>query len=285
MFKTAVRTDLAIELGGVEKGDIKGIEKSCRQEGEIKISTVKITSEEGERAINRPVGSYITVEFPPIYKISDYTTLKNAVVGSLKALLTGKNENLLVAGLGNTEITPDAVGPLTARHILATRHISGQFAESIGLKGLKSVSVIAPGVLGQTGIETTELIKGAIDAVKPDAVIVIDALAAMSAERLFRTVQLCDTGISPGSGVKNARRELSEKNLGVPVIAVGVPTVTDADSLAFELTGKEPEKSCDMFVTPKDADLLVDRISEILSSALNLFLQPEIDGDIISQLV
>lgn len=199
--------------------------------------------------------------------------------------MPGKKENLLIAGLGNTDITPDAVGPLTVKHILATRHISGQFAENIGLKGLKSVSVIAPGVLGQTGIETTELIKGAIAAVKPDAVIVIDALAAMSAERLFKTVQLCDTGISPGSGVKNARREISGKTLGIPVIAIGVPTVTDADSLAYELTGKEPEKSCDMFVTPKEVDLLCDRISEILSSALNRFLQPEIEEDIISQLV
>lgn len=281
----AVRTDLAIELGGGENEDIVGVEKEFKEDGEIKISTVKVTSEEGERAIGRPVGRYITVEFPPIYQISDYSALKNAVIDSLKVLLAGKKENLLIAGLGNTEITPDAVGPLTAKKILATRHISGQFAESIGLEGLKSVSVIAPGVLGQTGIETTELIKGAVSAVKPDAVIVIDALAAGSLHRLFKTVQLCDTGISPGSGVKNARQEISEKTLGVPVIAVGVPTVTDADALAFELTGKESGKSCDMFITPKEVDLLVDRISEILSLSLNRFLQPEIDEDIIAQLV
>lgn len=281
----AVRTDLAIELGGGENEDIVGVEKEFKEDGEIKISTVKVTSTEGERAIGRPIGRYITVEFPPIYKISDYSTLKNAVIDSLKSLLAGEKENLLIAGLGNTEITPDAVGPLTAKKILATRHISGQFAESIGLEGLKSVSVIAPGVLGQTGIETTELIKGAVRAVKPDAVIVIDALAAGSLHRLFKTVQLCDTGISPGSGVKNARQEISEKTLGVPVIAVGVPTVTDADALAFELTGKESGKDCDMFITPKEVDLLVDRISEILSLSLNRFLQPEIDEDIIAQLV
>ena len=190
-----------------------------------------------------------------------------------------------MAGLGNTDITPDAVGPLTVRQILATRHITGQFAESIGLKGLKSVSVISPGVLGQTGIETTELIKCAVDATKPDAVIVIDALAAGSAARLFRSLQLCNTGITPGSGVKNSRREISEKTLGVPVIAIGVPTVMDAESLAAELTGCETEKSADMFVTPKDVDLLCGRISEILSQALNIFLQPEIDRDIIAQLV
>ena len=281
----ALRTDLAIELTGGENEEIAGVEKEFKENGDIKISAVKITSGEGERKIGRPIGKYITVEFPSIYQISDYSALKSAVIESIKVLLPGKTDNLLIAGLGNTEITPDAVGPLTAKQILATRHISGQFAESIGLKGLKSVSVISPGVLGQTGIETTEIIKGAIKAVRPQAVIVIDALAAGSAKRLFRTVQLCNTGISPGSGVKNARREISEKTLGIPVIAIGVPTVSDADSLAFELSGREPESSLDMFVTPKEVDLLVDRISEILALSLNRFLQPEIDEDIISELV
>lgn len=281
----ALRTDLAIEMSGGEKEDIKGVEKEYNEQGDIKITTVKITSVEGERATGKPMGEYITLEFPPIYKICDFSVLEKTVIGALERLLKGKRENILIAGLGNTEITPDAVGPLTARGILATRHISGQFAEDIGLKGLKSVSVITPGVLGQTGIETAELIKGAISAVRPDVLIVIDALTAGSAERLFRTIQLCNTGISPGSGVKNSRQEISEKNLDIPVIAVGVPTVTDADTLALELTGKEPEKESNMFVTPKDVDLLVDRISEILAQALNLFLQPEIDGDIISRLV
>ena len=281
----AVRTDLAIEISGGENEDINGVEKEYKAQGDVKITTVKITSSEGEKATGKPMGEYITLEFPPIYKICDYSVLAKTVIGALERLLKGKRESILIAGLGNTEITPDAVGPLTARGILATRHISGQFAENIGLKGLKSVSVITPGVLGQTGIETAELIKGAAETVKPDVLIAIDALKAGSAERLFRTIQLCNTGISPGSGVKNSRQEISENTLGIPVIAVGVPTVTDADTLAFELTGKEPEKESDMFVTPKDVDLLADRISEILAQALNLFLQPEIDREIISQLV
>ena len=281
----SIRTDLAIELAGGENEEIKGVEKELSEEGEIKISAVKITSKEGEETIGKPMGKYITLEFPPIYKICDYSVLQNSLVSALNKLLPTKRESILIAGLGNTDITPDAVGPLTAKQILATRHISGQFAENIGLKGLRSVSVISPGVLGQTGIETAELIKGAVEAVKPDAVIVIDALTAQSAERLFKTVQLCNTGISPGSGVKNSRREISEKILGIPVIAVGVPTVTDADTLAFELTGKEPERATDMFVTPKEVDLLVERISEILALSLNRFLQPDIDEDIISQLV
>ena len=281
----ATRTDLALELSEGLKEKTEGVEQSSETDGEIKITRIKITSEKGERAINRPLGDYITLEFPPLFKISDYSSLKNAVIRELHRLLSEKKERILVAGLGNTDITPDAVGPLTVRQILATRHITGQFAESIGLKGLKSVSVISPGVLGQTGIETTELIKCAVDATKPDAVIVIDALAAGSAARLFRSLQLCNTGITPGSGVKNSRREISEKTLGVPVIAIGVPTVMDAESLAAELTGCETEKSADMFVTPKDVDLLCGRISEILSQALNIFLQPEIDRDIIAQLV
>lgn len=281
----AARTDLALELSEGLKEKIEGVEQSSETDGEIKITRIKITSEKGKRAINRPLGDYITLEFPPLFKISDYSSLENAVIRELHRLLSEKKERILVAGLGNTDITPDAVGPLTVRQILATRHITGQFAESIGLKGLKSVSVISPGVLGQTGIETTELIKCAVDATRPDAVIVIDALAAGSAARLFTTLQLCNTGITPGSGVKNSRREISEKTLGVPVIAIGVPTVMDADSLASELTGCETEKSADMFVTPKDVDLLCDRISEILSQALNIFLQPEIDRDIINRLV
>ena len=281
----SIRTDLAIELIKGENGEQKGVESEVIKKGETLISTVKITSKEGEEAVGKPMGNYITVEFPPIYKISDYSELKNSLVWALNTLSPEKRESILIAGLGNTEITPDAVGPLTAKQILATRHISGQFAENIGLKGLKSVSVLSPGVLGQTGIETAELIKGAIEAVKPDTVIVIDALAAKSTKRLFKTVQLCNTGISPGSGIKNSRRELSEKTLGVPVIAIGVPTVTDADTVALELTGKEPEENSNMFVTPKEVDLLVDRISELLALSLNRFLQPEIEEEIISQLV
>lgn len=281
----AVRTDLALELSEALKEKREGIEQTEKNDGEIKITGIKITSEKGERAINRPVGNYITLEFPTLLKIGDYSGLKNAVIREIKGLLPEKKEKILVAGLGNTDITPDAVGPFTARQILATRHITGRFAESIGLKGLKSVSVISPGVLGQTGIETGELIKCAVGAVKPDAVIVIDALASSSASRLFTAIQLCDTGITPGSGVKNSRKEISGKTLGVPVIAIGVPTVMDANALASELTGCDTEKSADMFVTPKEVDLLCDRISEVLAQALNALLQPEIDPDIIAQLV
>ena len=142
----SIRTDLAIELAEAEKEEIRGVKSELEEKGDIKISTVKIISAEGERALGKPKGNYITLEFPPIDKICDYSGLKNSLIWALDRLLPQKRERVLVAGLGNTDITPDAVGPLTAKQILATRHITGQFAESIGLKGLKSVSVISPGV-------------------------------------------------------------------------------------------------------------------------------------------
>ncbi len=188
-------------------------------------------------------------------------------------------------GLGNTEITPDALGPAVARGIFATRHIPKELTKAAGLDLLRQVSVITPGVLGQTGIEAGELIKAAAVKIKPDAVIVIDALAAQSGDRLFKTVQLCDTGISPGSGVKNNRGEISEKTVGVPVIAIGVPTVIDADTLSERLTGISPEKKSEMFVTPKDVDMLTQRLAKLLAEAINMFLQPETDPEIISALV
>lgn len=280
-----VRTDLAIEISSDISGKDSEIEKTETVNGDVKTTVIKVTSEKGEKSIGRPCGTYITAEFPDINKIADYSEIKEEIIRSLSALLGGISGTVLVAGLGNTEITPDSVGPFTAKKILATRHISGRFAESIGLKGLKSVAVITPDVLGKTGIEAAELIKSAVDTVKPSAVIAVDALAAKAPERLFKTVQMCNTGIRPGSGVKNSRSEISEKTLGIPVAAVGVPTVTDAEALAYSLTGKMPETESGLFVTPKDADLLCDRISEILSLAINEFLQPEIEPDIIAGLV
>jgi len=224
------------------------------------------------------------VQFPELLKTADFEPLKIALKESLLCLLN-QRDNILVVGLGNREITADSIGPFTASKLLATRHISGKFAENIGLSGLKSVAVISPDVLGKTGIESYEIVESVAKKIKPSAIIAIDALAAGSVNRLFRTVQLSNTGISPGSGVKNSRKELSEETLSVPVIGIGVPTVVDAGSLAFELTNKEPSDGTDMIVTPKDCDILCHKISEILSSVLNEFLQPEIDSEIINSLV
>lgn len=277
----SIRTDLAIE----EIGEEKGIKTLNKTKGEVQINEVEISDEKTAEKLNKKAGKYITVEFPSLEKITDYEDIKNGIKESLHSLLKEKDDNILVVGLGNNEITADSIGPATTVKLLATRHIAGEFAEKIGLHGLKSVSVITPNVLGKTGIEVTETVAGLVEKIKPQAVIVIDALASRSINRLFRTVQLSDSGISPGSGVKNSRKELSLKTLGVPVIAVGVPTVMDAGNLAFELTGKETVSDTDMIVTPKDADLLCHRISEILAEALNVFLQPEIEEEILLKLV
>lgn len=262
----SIRTDLAIEN---EKNLIES-----RKIGEVNLSFLQ-----------NSIGKYYTLEFQSIEKVTDTHTIKKEIFNALVNLLPEKKEKILVVGLGNYEITSDSIGPRVAEKILATRHIVGEFAESIGLKGLKSVSVMAPNVLGKTGIEVCELVKGAVNTVKPDAVIAVDALCSKSVSRLFSCIQLCNCGIAPGSGVKNSRKELSKKTLGVPVVAIGVPTVVDALTIAFELTGKEAEQHTDMIVTPKDADLLCKRISDCLSEALNVFLQPDIDEEVILSLV
>lgn len=280
-----IRTDLAIELEERNPQKTSSIEKKETKKGNIKITEINIKNKAAEEEIGRKKGKYITVEFPDILKISDYSELEETIRANLVALLPEKREKILVVGLGNRNITCDNIGPNTASKILATRHIAGSFAESIGLKNLKSVAVITPDVLGKTGIEATEICEGVVKKIKPDAIIAIDALAAGSVSRLFKTVQITNTGIEPGSGVKNGRKELSFESLSVPVIALGVPTAVDALVLAQELTEAVPKTDCDLIVTPKDCDLLSHRISEILSRSLNSLLQPEIEPEILFDLV
>lgn len=279
------RTDLAIELEENISGEASGIIKKAKKTNEISVSTIEIISDSAAQKLGKEKGKYITVEFPAVDKIDSFEDIKNEIILSLKELIPVGAENILVIGLGNDEITADSIGPKTAAKLLATRHIAGEFAENIGLSGLHSTSVLVPNVLGKTGIEVSEITQGIISKTKPQAVIVIDALASMSINRLFKTIQLSNTGISPGSGVKNSRKELSEKTLGVPVIAVGVPTVVDALTLAFEITENIPKNDTDMIVTPKDADILCQKLSEILSEAINLFLQPKIAPEILLSLV
>lgn len=278
------RTDLAVELRSKIFGEIEGVKYTEKEIEKIKISKTEILTKEGAEKIGKPTGKYLTAEFPDIIKTADFEPLKNTIKESLFYMIK-RPEKVLVVGLGNSEITADSIGPATASKILATRHIAGEFAENIGLKGLKSVAVLSPNVLGKTGIESYEIVESVVKKTKPSAVLVIDALAAGSINRLFKTIQFSSTGISPGSGVKNSRKELSEKTLGVPVIGIGIPTVVEADLLAFELTEKEPPEASDMIVTPKDCDLLNHKMSEVLASALNEFLQPEIEPEILEQLV
>jgi len=274
------RTDLALEILEEEKEKIR-----VRNNKEITVTEIDIKDKKKAEKYGKPCGKYISLEFPSVEKISDYSEIEEEIKNAIFSLLPKIKNNILVVGLGNREITCDSIGPVTAEKILATRHLTQEFAQSIGLKGIKSVSVTVPNVLGKTGIEATDAVKGTVKTVNPDAVIVIDALACTSINRLFRSVQLCNSGISPGSGVKNSRKEISQNTLGVPVIAIGVPTVVDAMTLSAELSGKEPQFETDLIVTPKDADLLSHRISEIIANALNVALQPEIDPEIVLQLV
>ena len=263
-----IRTDLAIEYENLSKEDIK-----ITQKDNIKIYETNIKND-----------SFITIEFPDILKILSYEKIENEIINSLKKMIDENVDNILVAGLGNTEITCDSVGPLSTSKIVATRHIKGDFAENLGLSGLKSVSVINPNVLGKTGIETAEIIKALTDKIKPKAVILIDALSAMSINNIFKTIQITNAGISPGSGVKNSRKEINQKFLGVPVIAIGVPTVVNSNVLAEEISGRKIKSDYSMILTPKDADFLIKKLSEIISNALNVFLQPKIEKEVILNL-
>ncbi len=276
-----IRTDLISECTA-EAPDISGIR--CREEsfGEARLSFVEILNQEAAKALSKPIGKYCTVEFERLDRVASTDDISKAIANALKRLYPKKAESALVVGLGNTDITPDALGPFSANGVLATRHIENDLKKSLGLEGLNSVCCIIPGVLGKTGIEAFDLISAAVSKIKPSVIIAIDALAARSAERLCRTVQLSDSGICPGSGVNNARKELSKNTFSVPVIAVGVPTVIDANSLLpQEIRGESNEN---MMVTPKDIDLLIGKSAAVISRALNIFLQPNLDIEVITSL-
>ena len=230
-----------------------------------------------------PQGRYITVEVPAFRRNAlEPDETADVIADELRALLPQEGA-VLVAGLGNSEITPDALGPKFASQVLATRHISRELAESAGLGDLRPVVSLTPGVLGKTGIETGELLRGVVESVRPAAVLTVDALAARRLSRLGCTVQMSDTGVTPGAGVGNARAELSRNSLGVPVIAVGVPTVVDAATLVQDLTQSPPEdvflqEGADMMITPREIDLVIERAARLLALAVNRALQPHLSA-------
>lgn len=261
-----IRTDIAEE--SLKKEQINDF--YCEKNGNFELHFAEISA---NNESEKPKGKYATLYFENIELITDFSPLEEQFSKAMK-MLNKPHKNVLIAGLGNREITADSIGPKTAEKILATRHITGKFAEEIGLENLKSVSVIVPNVLGKTGIEVLEILSGIIDKTKADLLIVIDALCAKDKSRIFRTIQITDSGIAPGSGVKNKRREISKNTLKTEVIAIGVPTVI-----------QYPDDCENLIVTPKDCDLLTDKISEIIARMLNLYLQPEIDPEILFQLV
>lgn len=279
------RTDLAIELK--EQAETStGIECETENVGILTVTKIRVINESGSRNIGRPIGTYINIDVPDLtLHGGEYELLQDIIIDGLNCF-DFPSEDILVAGLGNRNITPDTLGPATADSILATRHISKELKEQTGLESLKNVSVILPGVLGQTGIETLEIIKGVIASANIKGLIVIDAFAANDVKRLATTIQLCDTGISPGSGVGNNRKEISKNTLGIPVIAIGVPTCVDASVIAasFNPESQRSEK-VNMIVTPREIDMLIDRSATILSRAINFFLQPDTDRQLLISVV
>ncbi|MBC8536298.1 GPR endopeptidase [Feifania hominis] len=308
-----IRTDLALEareLASANAGELPGVSGDTITFENMTVHRVHILNEEGSSRMGKPVGDYITVELPREVAV-DPARLKEgvSVISHELAELLGKTDlrSVLVVGLGNESVTPDALGPRTVKYTMVTRHLETEMPEYFEDASLRSVAALAPGVLGQTGVETAEVIKGLCERVKPSAVIVVDALAARRLTRLATTVQLSNTGINPGSGVGNNRAEISEKTLGVPVVAIGVPTVVNAATLTSDVVGivaenirrnikgssdifsflgdYEPDEvhglvreslapfDLDLFVTPKDIDTVILNLSKLVGFSINATLQ------------
>ncbi len=283
----AFRTDLAVEAIENHKtaAALPHVRQSDRTLEGFAVHEVRILSEDAAREIGKPQGRYLTLELDALIRREEdaFPRACKALSTLLRELLPHPNDGpVLIAGLGNRMITPDAIGPQTADHVIATRHLVAQspaiFAD------WRPVSALAPGVLGQTGVETGEVICGVLDRVRPTAVIAVDALAAGRLSRLLRTVQLADTGITPGAGVGNARAALNKETLGVPVIAVGVPTVVDGATLAHEISSQLGQPACEalddlsqpVMITTRDIDREVADISRMIGYAVNMALHPHL---------
>jgi len=323
---TNVRTDLALEAKEIyqekhrKEKDIDGIEVINEIDNDIKVTTVKVKDENGARKIGKPKGNYVTIDIPE-FTAYDGETMDR--VSQVVSEILGRMINIdvektaLVVGLGNWKVTPDALGPKVTEGIMVTRHLKTVMPEIMD-DSVRPVCSIAPGVLGITGVETVEIIKGTVERVKPDVVICIDALAARRVERVNTTIQIGDTGISPGAGVGNNRKQINEDNLGVKVIAIGVPTVVDAVTIAndtidmvvdslmnnassgndfYKMLGSldKNEKSSlirevlsskslgEMIVTPKDIDLIINSLAKIISNGINMAVQPNMDMEDINK--
>ena len=283
------RTDLALEAHELRRGAaLPGVVTAERTVFGCAVTEVRITEKAAAEALGKPPGTYVTLDLRPFaaHDAEAAERAARAVGAELRKLLDRSGvSSALVAGLGNADMTPDALGPLAAERVLVTRHLKGEAA----FADLAAVSVLTPGVLGRTGIEAAETIRGAADAVRPDAIIAVDALAARSLSRVCATVQLTDAGIVPGSGVGNRRAALDRGTLGLPVFAVGVPTVVDAATLALDLleaAGAAPPETlpgAEVMVTPRDIDAQVRALARIAACGVNLALQP-LDYDALTAL-
>lgn len=282
------RTDLALEaIENMEAAaNVKQVTQSDRDLDGFAVHEVNILHENAAHAIGKPCGKYITLEMEALMRREEdaFPRACQALSKLLDELLpdAAKSRPVLVAGLGNRMITPDAIGPQSVDHVIATRHLVEHEPDIFA--SWRAVSAIAPGVLGQTGVETGEVIGGVLERVKPCAVIAIDALAAGRLSRLLRTVQIADTGITPGAGVGNARAALNAETLGVPVIAIGVPTVVDGATLAHEIGDQLGNPDCEalsdlslpVMITTRDIDREVSDISRVIGYSINMALHPHL---------
>lgn len=286
---TTKRTDLAAEAreiwqesAGVQTAlsGVMAYDKKC---GGVNVTVVKILDEEGEKALCKPRGVYTTIAVEPYIRRDEngFLNCAKTIAGELRQVLPeGRDKTVLVVGLGNAAITPDAVGPDTVDYIMVTRHLKGNFPEEFAM--FRPVSAVKSGVLGTTGIESADVIKALAEYTSPDLVIAVDALTSRSIDRICKTVQIADTGIVPGSGIGGGRAALNRETIGVPVIAVGVPTVVDAGTLAADIAERAGKNGVsyeeisayggDMIVTPKDIDANVRDISKLIGYGINLAL-------------
>lgn len=315
--KYNIRTDLALEEKERFESDqveVQGVvlEEEYDKEREIRVTTVRIETENGAKTMGKPVGTYLTIEAPNLSSPDEgihrevSEELAKYLIEVMEKIIpeSEHDKEVLVIGLGNRQATPDALGPYVADNLNITRHIVKEYGKYAALEEMNCVvSAIVPGVMAKTGMETAEIIKGVVRETKPDLLIVIDALAARNSRRLNRTIQIADTGINPGSGVGNYRNAITKETIGVPVIAIGVPTVVDAvtivsDTMENLLSALETSESLkgvglvlggyseaekyelikeliapnlnSMFMTPKDIDETVKRLSYTISEGLNL---------------
>ena len=319
----SIRTDLAIEAKQAyteeNKKELDGVKVDEEEEGEVKITTVTIESDEAGKELGKPKGHYITIDFPELTHY-DGEAMDNVslIVGKVLKRLEDVTEDkvVLVVGLGNRSVTPDALGPKVTDKIMVTRHIKDLMPDAIE-DDVRSVCTIAPGVLGITGIETGEIVKSVVDRIKPDLVICVDALGSRKLDRVNRTIQIGDVGISPGAGVGNHRMQINEESLGVKVIAVGVPTVVDAATIANDTidlllddliskveSGKDfynmlktvdkNEKNAlireiltpyvgELMVTPKGVDSIIEGLAKIIANGINIAVQPDMEMEEINK--
>lgn len=277
-----IRTDLAEEmrdramtaLAREKEGELDGIVFREKKMGDIRISTIEIRTDEGEKQLGRPIGNYVTISFPTAANLgyAEFLGLCDIVSRELRALCKGK-KRILVCGVGNGAFAADALGVIAARHVLVTHHLKAMMSPH--MDAFADIAAITPGIMAKTGMETADMVKGAVETVRPDAVLVIDALAAREADRLARTIQLSNTGLSPGSGLGNHRSALNERTLGVPVVSIGVPTVVDTATLVYDaLSGKDIDESAlkklsGFFVAPKEIDVIAENLGKLIGYAIN----------------